>query len=197
MAVADDAVDNKLLTSELTVDNKIDEVLLNLVLQKKLEVSTVIKVDGIPKTEPKTFDRLQRVITKIFTQFGKIPRVYYPKSEKGDTKGYLFIEYEEHESALRAVKRANNSRFCELTLLVHLVSDCKTIATLLQPIPSYNEPHSSSTPTTYHQYHVNKSLYIRIQDWMNNVPHIPDLEKRKMIAEAQLAMVKNKVSKKC
>ncbi|XP_029344555.1 eukaryotic translation initiation factor 3 subunit B-like isoform X2 [Acyrthosiphon pisum] len=158
MAVADDAVDNKLLTSELTVDNKIDEVLLNLVLQKKLEVSTVIKVDGIPKTEPKTFDRLQRVITKIFTQFGKIPRVYYPKSEKGDTKG---------------------------------------IATLLQPIPSYNEPHSSSTPTTYHQYHVNKSLYIRIQDWMNNVPHIPDLEKRKMIAEAQLAMVKNKVSKKC
>jgi len=25
------------------------------------------------------------------------------------------------------------------------------------------------------------SLYIRIQDWMNNVPHIPDLEKRIVI----------------
>ncbi|XP_060871189.1 eukaryotic translation initiation factor 3 subunit B-like [Metopolophium dirhodum] len=191
MAVAGDAVDN-----ELTVDNKIDEVLLNLVLQKKLEVSTVIKVDGIPKVGHKGFVRLQQFITKIFTQFGKILRDYYPKSEKGDTKGYLFIEYEEHESALRAVKRANNFQFCELTLLVQLVSECKTIATLLQPIPGNNEQHFSSKPITYDQYHVNKSLYIRIQDWMNNIPHIPDSEKCKMIAEAQLAMAKNNVSKK-
>eukprot|EP00102_Acyrthosiphon_pisum_P023982 XP_016661192.1 PREDICTED: eukaryotic translation initiation factor 3 subunit B-like [Acyrthosiphon pisum] len=184
MAVAGDAV-----------DNKIDEILFNLVLQKKLEVSTVIKVDGIPKVEPKSFDHLQQVITEIFTKFGKILRDYYPKSENDDTKGYLFIEYEEHESALRAVKRANNSQFCELTLSVQLVSDCKTIATLLQPIPGYNEQHFSSKPTTYDQYHVNRSLYIRIQDWMNNVPHIPDSETRIMMAEAQLAMVKNKVSK--
>ncbi|CAI6350112.1 unnamed protein product [Macrosiphum euphorbiae] len=187
MAVAGDAIDN-----ELTVDSEIDEVLLNLVLQKKLEVSTVIKVGSIPKTEPKSFDQLQRVITKIFTQFGKILRDYYPKSENGDTKDYLFIEYEKHESALKAVKRANNSRFCELPLLVQLVSDCKTIATLLQPIPGYNEHHFWSKSSTYDQYHVNKSLYIRIQDWMNNVPHIPDLEKRLMMAEAQLA--KNKLS---
>ncbi|KAL4113370.1 hypothetical protein QTP88_017002 [Uroleucon formosanum] len=185
MAEAGDAVNN-----ELNVDNKIDEVLLNLALQKELEVSAVIKVDGIPKTGPKGFNHLQQVITKIFTQFGKILRDYYPKSENGDTIGFLFIEYEEHESALKAVKRANNSQFCELTLLVQLVSDCKTIATLLQPIPGYNEQYFSSKPITYSPYYVGKNLYIRIRDWMNNVPHIPDLEKHKMMAEAQSAIAK-------
>lgn len=130
--------------------------MLNLALQKKLEVSTVIKVDGIPKTGPKGFNHLQQVITKIFTQFGKILRDYYPKSENGDTKGwvptlnislwmwtyilkkplfsfisFLFIEYEEHESALKAALRANNSQFCELTLLVQLVSDFKTWVELI------------------------------------------------------------------
>ena len=52
------------------------------------------------------------------------------------------------------------------------------IATLLQPIPGYNEQYFSSKPITYDQYRVNRSLYIRIQDWMNNVPHIPDSETR-------------------
>ncbi|XP_022176172.1 eukaryotic translation initiation factor 3 subunit B-like isoform X1 [Myzus persicae] len=166
--------------NEFIVDDKIDEVLLNLVLQKKLEVSTVIKVYGIPKVTPIAFNQLRVDVTKIFTQYGKILRDYYPKSENGHTKGFLFIEYEDPESTLKAVKGANDSQLdSKYPFLVQLVSNCKRIATLLQPIPGHNV-----------QYHVDKYLYNRIQDWMNNVPHIPELEKRKMMAEAQLAMAK-------
>ncbi|XP_015375845.1 PREDICTED: eukaryotic translation initiation factor 3 subunit B-like [Diuraphis noxia] len=185
-------------SNELTVDYKTDEeVLLNLALQKKLEVSTVIKIKGIPEVTPKSFDKLRIYIIKVFTRFGKILKDYYPKSENGHTKNYLFIEYEDHKSALEAVKWTNTSELdSEYTFLIQLVPDFKRIATLLQPISGYDVHFFLSKPTTYGQYFVNKNLNSRIQGWMNNFPHIPDLEKHRMMADAQLAMAKKKDPKK-
>ncbi|KAL5240078.1 hypothetical protein ACI65C_007488 [Semiaphis heraclei] len=166
-----------------------EEVLFELELQKKLEVSTVIKVNGIPKVTPKGFDKLRIYIIKIFKRFGKILRDYYPTSENGHTENYLFIEYENHKSALEAIKWTNNSELdSEYTFLIQLVPDFKRIATLLQPI-SYGYDVKVWKPSTNI---VNKNLNSRIQDWMNNVPHIPDLEKRKMMADAQLATARKK-----
>lgn len=126
-------------------------VLFELELQKKLEVSTVIKVNGIPKVTPKGFDKLRIYIIKIFKRFGKILRDYYPTSENGHTEkwvltlnfplwiwmyilkthlfsfiSYLFIEYENHKSALEAIKWTNNSELdSEYTFLIQLVPDFK------------------------------------------------------------------------
>ena len=43
-----------------------------------------------------------------FFQFGKIVNEHYPLAEDGKTKGYTFLEFANHSSALEAVKSTNN-----------------------------------------------------------------------------------------
>ena len=44
----------------------------------------------------------------IYFQFGKIVNEHYPLAEDGKTKGYTFLEFANHSSALEAVKATNN-----------------------------------------------------------------------------------------
>ena len=50
-----------------------------------------------------------RKLTSIFFfQFGKIVNEHYPLADDGKTKGYTFLEFANHSSALEAVKSTNN-----------------------------------------------------------------------------------------
>ena len=48
---------------------------------------SVVVVDGVPQVEPERIEKLSSVIIKIFSKFGTLVNVYYPKTETGNTKG--------------------------------------------------------------------------------------------------------------
>lgn len=50
-------------------------------------VESIIVVDNIPVVGPDRFEKLQVVILKFFSKFGKIINEYFPKNEAGQTKG--------------------------------------------------------------------------------------------------------------
>lgn len=190
----DDADANEL---ENFVDDITDEELLGDVLQRKPKVSdgvdTVIIVDGVPQVNPERFDKLKVVITKIFAQFGKILNDYYPKNENGHTKGYIFIEYEKHESALEAVTQANNYKLDKQhTFLINLFSDYKKYndipekweAPTLQPFPERpNLQYYLSEPDAFDQYYV-YNINSHIEVWLNSNPQPTKLVEREKWTES-------------
>lgn len=48
------------------------------------------------------------IFTPITFQFGNIINEHYPLAEDGQTKGFTFLEFADHSSALEAVKNTNN-----------------------------------------------------------------------------------------
>ena len=68
----------------------VTELLGDLLKKKPKEtdgIDSVIVVDNIPQVGPQRLEKLQKVIQKIFSKFGKIINELYPKKENGDTKG--------------------------------------------------------------------------------------------------------------
>ena len=68
----------------------IAELLGDLLDKKPKEsggIDSIIVVDGIPKVGPERLEKLQSVIRKIFSSFGKLVSEHYPTSEDGSTKG--------------------------------------------------------------------------------------------------------------
>ncbi|MES1919173.1 RNA-binding protein 28, partial [Bonamia ostreae] len=55
---------------------------------------------------------------KIFGQFGKIKEMKMPKDEKNNAKGYLFIEYENIESAAKAIDSLNGLKIIDRKIVV-------------------------------------------------------------------------------
>ena len=65
------------------------ELLGDLLKRKPKEtdgIESVIVVDNVPQVGPERVEKLQNVIRKIFSKFGKIHNEHYPE-EDGKTKG--------------------------------------------------------------------------------------------------------------
>lgn len=73
-------------------------------------VESVIVVDNIPQVGSERIEKLKNVLMKIYSQFGEINTEYIPVDETGKTKGFMFLEYKNPQSALDAVKVTNGHK---------------------------------------------------------------------------------------
>ncbi|CAN8003060.1 unnamed protein product [Ixodes hexagonus] len=96
------------------VDDITEEELLGDILQHRPAeadgVESVIVVDNIPQVGSERIEKLKNVMMKIYSQFGEINTEYIPVDETGKTKGYMFLEYKNPQSALDAVKVTNGHK---------------------------------------------------------------------------------------
>lgn len=104
-------------------------MLADLLEQKPKEsdgFENVIVVDGCPQVGPERIEKLQSVINKIFSKFGKIVNEFYPTNENNVTTGFIFLEYNNAANAAEAVKATNNCKLDKQhTFLVNLFTDFK------------------------------------------------------------------------
>ncbi|KAL1116208.1 hypothetical protein AAG570_005703 [Ranatra chinensis] len=174
------------------VDKISDEELLgDLLSERPCETDgfdNVIVIDGIPQVGPERFEKLQGVITRMYSKYGTIINVYYPKTENGHTKGYVFIEYSNAQSALEAVTTTDNMRLDKNhTFLVNLFTDFKKY----EEIPNDWEPPEPQQykeqrdlhyyllePDAYDQFSVICSGGNPVQIWQNTAPQPTKLEER-------------------
>ncbi|XP_060560213.1 eukaryotic translation initiation factor 3 subunit B-like [Ruditapes philippinarum] len=110
------------------VDDISDEELLGDLLKNKPKdtdsIDNVIIVDNIPVVGQERLPKLQNVVKKIYEKFGKIVNDFYPMGPDEKTKGYLFIEYSNPQSAVDAVKSTNGYKLDKAhTFAVNLFSD--------------------------------------------------------------------------
>lgn len=57
-------------------------------------------------------------LEKLFNPFGKITSIYLATDENNNSKGFAFINYENHEDAVKAVEGLNNTEHGDKTLYV-------------------------------------------------------------------------------
>ena len=94
----------KILTDTFTSPIDLLGDLLNTEPRELDGLENVIVVDRIPQIGPDRFEKLKSVLTKLFSKAGEIVTDHYPLDEKGNTAGYVFIEYKTKEAAVEAVK---------------------------------------------------------------------------------------------
>jgi translation initiation factor 3 subunit B len=94
------------------VDDITDEELMPEIMRAKPKesdgVDSVIVIDNVPEVEGARVDKLKNVVRKIYSKFGKLMNEHYPLDDEGKTKGYIFLEFNNHANALEAVKQTNN-----------------------------------------------------------------------------------------
>ncbi|XP_012282940.1 eukaryotic translation initiation factor 3 subunit B isoform X2 [Orussus abietinus] len=180
--------------SEGFVDDIPDEELLSdLMSQKPSEadgVEAVIVVDGVPQVEPQRLEKLQAVINKVFGKFGTIVNKYYPTNENNITKGYIFLEYNNPQSALAAIKSANNYKLDKQhTFKVNLFTDFKKFEDIPKDWePPKPQPYKAAgdlhyyllEPDAYDQFCVlsGNGATVSVQIWQNSAPEPTLLEER-------------------
>ena len=103
------------------------ELMPDLLKQRPKEsdgVDSVIIVDGIPVVGGERIEKLKAVIRKVYAKYGKIITEHYPVNEKGETKGYIFLEFSKHNDAVEAIKHTNPYKLDKNhTFQVNLFSD--------------------------------------------------------------------------
>ncbi|KAK0169860.1 hypothetical protein PV328_010495 [Microctonus aethiopoides] len=170
-----------------------EELLPDLLSQKPSEtdgVESVIVVDGAPQVEPERFEKFNTLISKVFGKFGTIVNRYHPKNDKGITKGYVFLEYNNPLNAAAAVKATNNYKIDKQhTFKVNLFTDFKKY----EDIPKTWEPpnpQSYKTANDLHYYLLEPDAYdqfcvlhgngaaVSVQIWLNSAPEPVVLEER-------------------
>ncbi|XP_041363161.1 eukaryotic translation initiation factor 3 subunit B-like [Gigantopelta aegis] len=109
------------------VDDITDEELLADLWRSKPKstdgIDSVVVVDNVPSVGPDRLEKLQNVLHKLFSKFGKIVNEHYPM-EDGKTKGYIFLEYSSPLHAQEAVKMTNGYKLDKQhTFCVNLFSD--------------------------------------------------------------------------
>ncbi|KOB71696.1 Eukaryotic translation initiation factor 3 subunit B [Operophtera brumata] len=166
------------------VDDIPDEELLADLLEQKPKESdgyeNVIVIDGCPQVGPERLEKLQSVITKIFSKFGKIVNEYYPTQENGATAGFIFLEYSNPQNAAEAVKATNNCKLDKQhTFLVNLFTDFNKYS----DIPKEWEPPSPlpfkvqsdlqwylMDPDAYDQFLIGIGTGVALQVFQNALP---------------------------
>ena len=89
-------------------------------------------------------EKLKQVIRKIFQKHGKIITEHYPLNEKGETKGYIFLEYAKHSEAVETIKQLNNHKMDKNhTFQINLFSDFEKF----ENIPDVWEPPKEESYT--------------------------------------------------
>lgn len=167
------------------------ELLGDLLKSKPKEtdgVESVIVVDGVPQIGANRIEKLKIVINKIFAKFGNIVNEFYPVNEKGETKGYIFIEYSSPQHAAEAVKLTNNFKLDKQhTFQVNLFTDFSKYS----EIP---EEWEAPTPEQYegqpdlHYYQLEPDAYDQfavvlgqdVQFWQNTQPDPTLMEERQV-----------------
>ncbi|RWS22359.1 Eukaryotic translation initiation factor 3 subunit B-like protein, partial [Leptotrombidium deliense] len=90
---------------------------------------SLVVVDRVPQVGSDRFPKLKTVMNKLFSKFGAIKNEYYAFDESGNTKGFLFIEYETADQALEAVKDIDGYRLDKQHVLaVNLFNDIEKYA---------------------------------------------------------------------
>merc|ERR1719400_1924251 len=84
-------------------------------------VDSVIIVDGIPSVGAERVEKLKNVVRKIYSKFGKLVHEHYPLDEEGNTKGYIFLEFNNHHNAVEAVKVTHNYKLDSLHCVLVVV----------------------------------------------------------------------------
>jgi len=110
------------------VDDITDEELMPDIMKQKPNesdgVDSVIIVDGIPSVGAERVEKLKNVVRKIYSKFGKLVHEHYPLDEESNTKGYIFLEFNNHSNAVEAVKVTNGYKLDRThTFQVNLFSD--------------------------------------------------------------------------
>ncbi|ODV94727.1 hypothetical protein PACTADRAFT_69681 [Pachysolen tannophilus NRRL Y-2460] len=86
-------------------------------------LSHFIIVDGAPIAPESKVAVLKKVLTKVFSAAGKVTDMYMPV-ENGQTKGFVFVEFEDISSVDIACKKLNNKKLdVKHTLFVNKLSD--------------------------------------------------------------------------
>lgn len=158
-------------------------------------VESVIVVDGVPQVGPERFERLQKVINKLFVKIGPIVNEYYPKTEDGVTKGYIFIEYANPIIAKDAVNITNNySLDKNHTFQVNLFTDFRKYDDIPDewepPKPQEHKtqdlPYYLLEPDAYDQFVVACGNGSMVQVWQNSQPDPTLVEERAVSYNASL-----------
>lgn len=150
-------------------------------------VEGVIVIDGAPQVGPDRIEKLKSVINKIFGKFGNIVNEHYPTNEKGETKGYIFLEYSSPVNAVEALQFNNYKLDKAHTLQVNLFSDFSKYEKIPdeweepkpQPYKGQADLYSFLLePDAYDQFCVVTAQGHSVQIWANTQPDPSVLEDR-------------------
>jgi len=146
-----------------------DEELVSDILDKRPKeytgIDTCIVVDNVPQVGIDRLEKLQNVLRKIFSKYGKIQTEHYPKDDESEnTKGYVFIEYQSASGAAEAVKGANGYKLDKNhTFAVNLFTDFDRFANVPDEwVPPAKQPYKDygnlkswlENPYSYDQFSV-------------------------------------------
>ncbi|GMM30383.1 translation initiation factor eIF3 core subunit B [Martiniozyma asiatica (nom. inval.)] len=103
-------------------------------------VDNYVLVDGAPIAPESKAPVLKKVLSKLFSQCGKVVDIILPL-EAGKTKGYLIIEFSHSAEALKAIKTLNGKKLdVKHRLLVNKLSDVHKYVTSGQVTEEFQEP---------------------------------------------------------
>lgn len=165
-------------------DDITDEELLGDILQERPAeadgVESVIVVDNIPQVGSERIEKLRNVLQKIYSQFGEISTEFIPVDENGKTKGYMFLEYKNPQSAQDAVKATNGHKLDrQHTFAVNLFTDFQKYESIPDeakpPQPQPYVDHGNlrqwlQDPDCYDQYSVIYCGGERVAVFLNSNP---------------------------
>jgi translation initiation factor 3 subunit B len=96
------------------VDDISDQDLLpDLMIQEPIldtSINKMIVIDNIPKVGTEKKDKLKKVIQNHVSNYGKVVSEFYPEADNGTLLGFMFVEYENEQSAQDAVAQLNGYR---------------------------------------------------------------------------------------
>jgi translation initiation factor 3 subunit B len=119
--------------------------------------ASAIIVDNLPVVGREKFDKLLGVVTKIYSQIpgGAIIEVFMPTDEKGQTKGYAFVEFSTVEAARNAVQQTNGYKLDRAHIFrVNFFEDFQVydkVTDAFQPIemPTYKPKVQQTLPSIF------------------------------------------------
>uniref|UniRef100_A0A646QC55 Eukaryotic translation initiation factor 3 subunit B n=1 Tax=Hemiscolopendra marginata TaxID=943146 RepID=A0A646QC55_9MYRI len=178
------------------VDEVTDEELLGDLLKQRPKetdgVDSIIVVDGIPQVGPDRLEKLQAIVRKIYSKFGKVVSEIYPM-ENGQTKGFAFLEYSSPVNAQEAVKMTYGHKLDKHhTFLVNLLPDFEKYLNIPEEwIPPEPQPYKDPgnlyywllDPDCYDQYSVIYNGGKMTSVWQNSLPEPTVIEEREYWTE--------------
>ena len=93
----------------------------------------------MPIVPPEKKPKLYNAIAKIFDKIGTVKSNFFPDGENGQTKGYIFLEFENKDIAQSALVAINGYRLDKHhTLIGNMFSDVEKFVTLIELLYSSN-----------------------------------------------------------
>lgn len=88
--------------------NADDDDMLEPEVTMPIGFPTVVVVDNTPIAPESKFAKLESVLFKFFNEaIGPVVQLSLPKDDKGNTKGFAFVEFETEEAAQAAIEKAD------------------------------------------------------------------------------------------